>query len=220
MTGTPGLPHATGIFDTLVVVDEMPDAAALNQELRAVIARRRAENDGVRVSNIGGWQSDTGMLHWGGDPAIKLVRRMLDAAERFTVDVAAQGAPRHEWRAEMWANVSPPAASNQVHTHPGAFWSAVYYVDDGYGGSSDPAIGGELVLIDPRMPMIMMTMPTLRFRLPGRPADEPQLKLRPKTGRIVLFPSWLSHGVLPYAGTAERISIAVNLRAVPLAESR
>lgn len=29
------------------------------------------------------------------------------------------------------ANVSPPGASNEYHCHPGAVWSAVYYVDDG-----------------------------------------------------------------------------------------
>jgi hypothetical protein len=29
---------------------------------------------------------------------------------------------------------------------------------------------------------------------------------------MLLFPAWLSHGVLPYYGTGERISIAFNLR--------
>lgn len=212
----PALPQVTSLFDTLVVVDEMPAAAEVNRALKTAILARRARTPGVKVSNIGGWQSDRQILQWGGDAALRLAERIAAAADRFTVDIAAAGAPRHEWVSEMWANVSPPQASNQRHTHPGAFWSAVYYVDDGYGGSDDRALGGELVLVDPRMPTILMNMPNLRFRMPGRAADEPQLAMRPRTGRIVMFPAWLSHGVMPYQGASERISIAVNLRAVPL----
>ncbi|MDP7462577.1 MAG: putative 2OG-Fe(II) oxygenase, partial [Alphaproteobacteria bacterium] len=33
----------------------------------------------------------------------------------------------------------------------------------------------------------------------------------PKAGRILMFPSWLSHAVRPYTGTRQRISIAFNL---------
>ena len=102
-----------------------------------------------------------------------------------------------------------------MHTHPGAYWSAVYYVDAGYAGAADPRLGGELILMDPRMPMILMTMPNLRFRVPGGRPHEPQLAMRPRSGRIVMFPAWLNHGVMPYRGQGERISIAANLNAVP-----
>jgi uncharacterized protein (TIGR02466 family) len=185
-------PHALGLFDTTIVVDEMPGAAAFNAALLAVIRQ------------------------WGGELSGRLLGRMVAAAERFTVDVAAQGKPRFRWAAEMWANISGPDASNQYHAHPGAFWSAVYYIDDGYGGSADPALGGELVLQDPRMPMIMMTMPTLRFKRPDRPPDEPELAMRPVAGRLVMFPAWLNHCVMRYRGSSERVSIAANLSAVPI----
>ena len=209
-------PHALGLFDTTIVVDEMPQAAAFNAALLATIQERRRHSPGVSMSNVGGWQSDRQMLQWGGQPAARLLDRMVQAAERFTVDVAAQGKPRFRWAAEMWANVSGPDASNQYHAHPGAFWSAVYYVDDGYGGGDGKDMGGELVLQDPRMPMIMMTMPTLRFKRPDRPPDEPELAMRPAAGRLVMFPAWLNHCVMRYRGTAERVSIAANLSAVPL----
>ncbi|HEX8840685.1 MAG TPA: 2OG-Fe(II) oxygenase family protein [Sphingomicrobium sp.] len=208
-------PQVVGLFETNVVVDEMPGAEALNRELARAIQERRRTSAGTKVSNIGGWQSDTAMLEWGGATARRLLDRIVAAADHFTVDVKSPTERRHEWRAEMWANVSPPHASNQLHTHPGAFWSAVYYVDDGYAGSSDPGAGGELVLMDPRMPMIMMTMPNLRFLGGDGKPNQAQLVMRPKSGRIVMFPAWLSHGVMPYEGPSERISIAVNLLAVP-----
>ena len=36
-------------------------------------------------------------------------------------------------------------------------------------------------------------------------------RIRPKAGRLVMFPSWVFHQVRPYYGSAERISIAFNL---------
>ena len=36
--------------------------------------------------------------------------------------------------------------------------------------------------------------------------------IQPAAGEMLLFPSWLRHGVLPFRGSGERISIAFNLR--------
>lgn len=152
--------QATTAFETMIVVDTMPQAAEINAELKKVILARQQSDKGLEISNIGGWHSDTHMLKWGGSAAQALLARIVAAADQHTVDIgAASGKPRHRWFPEMWANVSGPGASNQYHRHPGAFWSAVYYVDDGYGGASDPAMGGELVFEDPRMPAIRMVAP-------------------------------------------------------------
>jgi uncharacterized protein (TIGR02466 family) len=209
-------PQAASLFDTPVIVDQMPDAGALNAELKRLIGEERARSEGLNISNVGGWHSNTEMLRWGSEPALRLVERIIAAADAFTVDIRAKDKPRYKWFPEMWANVSGPGSSNQYHTHAGAFWSAVYYVDDGYGGSSDATLGGELVLLDPRMPMIRMNTPDLRFRRPGQKHDDHEKYFRPASGLIVIFPAWLSHAVLPYRGTGTRISIAVNLSAVPL----
>lgn len=218
MASSFGGPQAASLFETMVVIDKMPDAAAINRHLRETILARQANDaKGVEISNVGGWHSDTAMLRWGGEAAQALLARITAAADRHSVDIKAQaGRPRHRWFPEMWANVSGPGASNQFHRHPGAFWSAVYYVDDGYGGSSDRALGGELVLEDPRMPAIRMAAPDLRFRRPGGHPDHHETWMRPESGRIVMFPAWLAHSVRPYRGTGLRISIAVNLSAVPL----
>ena len=209
-------PQAAALFDTPVIVDQMPDAAAVNAELKRIILDRQAAQPGMDISNIGGWHSDLEMLRWAGEPAHRLLERVIAAADQFTVDIKSKGEPRFRWFPEMWANVSPAGASNQTHTHPGAFWSAVYYVEDGYGGSADDSLGGELVLIDPRMPAIRMNTPDLRFQRPGQKPDDHEKWFRPTSGLIVIFPAWLSHAVRPYKGQGTRISIAINLSAVPL----
>jgi uncharacterized protein (TIGR02466 family) len=206
--------QVVGLFETPVVIDEVPNAEALNAALKPAILDRRAASPGVTISNIGGWQSEHDMVQWGGDALNAIVRHVIALADAHCVDIVSPAAPRHRWGTDIWANVSPPHASNQMHTHPGAFWSAVYYVDDGSNGPG-PVKGGELTIEDPRMPMILMTMPNLRFRRPDGAPHEPQLGLRPKSGRVILFPGWLNHGVMPHGGPGERISIAINLHPFP-----
>ena len=46
--------------------------------------------------------------------------------------------------------------------------------------------------------------------------EETTVKIAPTPGKLVLFPSWLMHGVKPHRGPRERISIAVNVLALPL----
>src|SRR5471030_2864039 len=108
----------------------------------------------------------------------------------------------------MWANINRNGDGNGFHSHPGAYWSGVYYVDDG-GIDADPALGGELEFLDPRGPLAMMNAPHLRMA--GALTAGATERLRPKAGRMVIFPAWLMHQVLPYRGGRERISIAFNL---------
>ena len=135
--------------------------------------------------------------------------------DRFTTDLGQKDKPRFEWSAEMWANVSTHGCSNDHHAHPGALWSVVYYVDDGYGGATDDALAGELVLHDPRLPGCKMYAPDLVFKGPGGEVQKFVQLVRPATGNIVAFPSWLMHSVRPYLGHRERISIAIDLVVLP-----
>lgn len=207
------------LFETPLIVEEVQNAAALNAALRKAIEERRARDPkGLSISNRQGWHSDTQMLDWGGEAAAALVRQVVELADRYTADIGARGEPRYAWVPEMWANISGRGGANQYHTHPGAYWAAVYYVDDGYAGSPDRALGGELEIEDPRMPMLQMDGPDLRFRLrPDAPIADPEILLRPASGRLLLFPAWLRHAVRPYLGTAERISIAINLTPIRVA---
>lgn len=204
------------IFETPLIAAQIPDAAELNRDLAAAIAERRnADPEGVAISNRLGWHSDTGMLEWGGEPAHRLMDHMIAVANRFSQDIGGEGRRRFIWVPEMWANVSGRGASNQFHTHPGSMWSSVYYVDDGYGGSPDRGLGGELEIEDPRAPMINMEAPDLRFRPSSdAPPISHEAQVRPASGLLLIFPGWLRHAVKPYLGDGVRISIAMNLTAI------
>ncbi len=199
-----------GLFETPILHAQVHDAAAIDADLRRAILSRAAGNaDGVNRSNIGGWHSDTDMLTWGGPAAARpadLAVRMARRASHFD----ARDPARIEWSVRMWANISPPGALNTSHAHPGVLWAAVYYLDMG-SPPDTPDAGGELYFEDPRFPMTMMRLPGFRMiGTDGQPQPN-ERRLPTRAGDLVLFPSWLRHGVRPHKGSRDRLSIAMNI---------
>ena len=192
------------VFSTPIVIGRLPGADELNPALEAAILERRRVDAGITRSNVGSWHSDTRLFEWGGEAARRLAAEIIELADANTLDLMAERNGRRGWTVEGWANVTDSGGFNQQHTHPGCFWSAVYYV------RIDEGEGGHLVLHDPRMPVLNMHAPDLRFRHAG---IEQMVHTSPSTGMLILFPSWLTHSVVPWQGSGLRISIAVNLSA-------
>ncbi len=189
------------LFATPVVLDSIQDPALI-EALEGAILKRRSEDPGIVRSNAGGWHSDDALFDWGGEPARRLLNRIFKLASAQTRMKADRADATFDWVAEGWANVNGPGASNSAHAHPGCFWSAVFYV------RVDPGTGGELLLQDPRSPAMEMYAPSLWFANAGVQREG---TIKPVTGTLVLFPSWLVHSVTPWFGDGLRISIAVNL---------
>lgn len=196
-------------FATPIANAELPAVAAQNAALAALIRERSRTHPSTQASNLGGWQSDWNMPDWGG-PAVQL---LIAAAKSLASNLtrSRQGQPvTPEWRANAWANINRAGDANEFHIHPASVWSGVYYVDDA-GAADNPAHGGELELLDPRGAAPAMYAPLLAFAGPGGLAVGATETIRPKAGRMILFPAWLYHQVRPYRGPGERISIAFNL---------
>lgn len=198
-----------GLFATPVAAVELPDAEARNRELAEIILRRRQEFPSVQASNAGGWHSDREFAEWGGERAREVLAYAKSVANQLTVDREGQKV-NPAWKLRSWANVNGPGDGNLCHYHPGAYWSGTYYVDDG-GCASDPALGGEFEMLDPRGTGPGMYAPSLKFAGEDGASVGNAESIRPRPGLLFLFPSWLQHQVRPYRGTRLRISIAFNL---------
>lgn len=205
------------LFVTPVLLARAGEDRVSVDELRGSILGHRSRHPGIQRSNIGGWHSDTDMTQWGGDAARRLAAFAIEQVGAHMVDVAAGGKRKFDWGVEMWANVNGPGSANQLHCHPGSFWSGVYYADP--AGSGETGVGGELLLEDPRYPMAYMNIPDLLLRYSNTEPMRSQHAIVPEPGLLVLFPSWLRHSVRPYSGTGERISIAMNLLLVGAANT-
>jgi uncharacterized protein (TIGR02466 family) len=191
------------VFWTPVAVGRLTRAAGINDALEEAIGRRRGEEAGVRRSNVGSWHSDTNMTEWAADALRPLLDEVSALADEQTFDTRTPDGRCRGWKIEAWANVAERGAYNVPHYHPGHYWSAIYYV------RVDEGSGGELVLFDPRLPVINMAEPHLRFRHNG---GERTIVLQPSEGMLVLLPAWLQHSVSPWEGDGRRISIAMNLK--------
>lgn len=196
------------LFSTPLLKARPPDAEALCRELSNRINEHRRSNTGLNRSNLGGWHSAANMTDWGGEPARALANFAVAEVSAHMIDIAKRGKRDFNWGIEMWANVNRPGDANQLHCHPAAYWSGVFYVDPGGDGERT---GGELLLEDPRYPMAYMTVPDLVLRHADGSPMASQYPLRPEAGLLVLFPSWLRHSVRPHGGSRERVSVALNL---------
>jgi len=196
------------LFPTPVAIADLPDAMALNDELRRTILERERTVAGTQHSNLGGWQSPWDFVDWGGAAGSRVIEAAKALATKLTADRQGR-AVRVAWKVNAWANVNRSGHANEFHTHPGAYWSASYYVDDG-GINADPSLGGGFEIQDPRGVAPAMYAPLLAFSTPGGLSAGASELVRPRPGMLMVFPSWLSHGVRPYTGTATRISVAMN----------
>lgn len=204
----------SALFETPIVMASFKNADALLRDLESVIRNNMSTDEGMKRSNVGGWHSDTEMLKWGGPPAQAVADKAIAMAKRMSLFSDAKP-DDFDWWCQMWANVSGPGAWNHMHVHPGNLWSAVLYLDMGDADGTDDGAGGAFYFEDPRFPIAAMHNTRFRFAsADGKPqAWQPELK--PRRGDLLMFPAWLRHGVRPYTGTGERISIALNVDAIP-----
>jgi uncharacterized protein (TIGR02466 family) len=201
------------LFPTPVASVDTPDAAARNDELRAIILERRRSRPTIQASNDGGWHSDRDLMAWGGARAAEVLTMARAIANHLTRDRAGREV-QPDWIVSAWANVNGRGAANICHYHPGSFWSGTYYVDDG-GINADPSLGGDFEMLDPRGSAPAMAAPMLAYAGEGGLGAGATEWIRPRPGLLVLFPSWVHHQVRAYRGNRERISIAFNLRVHP-----
>jgi len=197
-------------FPTPVAVVLLANTEQLNADLKRVVLEREAKDkSGTAHSNLGGWQSDWKLAEWGGSPARAVLQAARATADRFTSDRTGR-AVKVDWKMNAWANVNRSGHANEFHTHPGAYWSGTYYVEDG-GIGNDPSLGGEFEMQDPRGVAPAMYAPNLAYPMPGMQSAGASELISPRAGMLILFPAWLSHAVRPYRGKGMRISIAFNL---------
>ena len=198
-------------FPTPIAMTIIPEYHKKNIKLKKTILAREKKYGKPEnySSNIGGWHSDRTMTKWGG----KQVNEIIDSAKNLANKMTAlrNGKPQDfEWECNAWSNINRKGDSNEFHIHPGAFWSGVYYVDDG-GCYENRDLHGEFIIMDPRGSGTAMYSPNLCFSGPGGNTVGATELLSPRNGVMLLFPSWLYHGVMNNTTDYPRISLSFNL---------
>ena len=102
----------------------------------------------------------------------------------------------------LWINVMEKDAVHAPHIHPHAVISGTYYV-------TVPPRSGAIRFEDPRLPM-MMAAPAKKTN--ARTENRRFVDIEPKPGLLLLWESWLRHGVEPNGARGRRISVSFNYR--------
>jgi uncharacterized protein (TIGR02466 family) len=190
------------IFPTPIFRYVLQSADALNDQLRGIILERERARPSVSKSNQGGWQSQPDFFQWD-QPAVTALGHLVGSAVNIaTESIRVPGTSKMEFRLYGWAAVNRKGHYNSAHVHPGSTWSGTYYVDIGDEASDAP--GAALEFLHP------ITAAAMNFF----PGILPSARLvKPETGMIILFPSYLQHSVRMYGGERPRICVAFNAHA-------
>ena len=187
------------IFSTPVFSYVLKDVGELNGELRDLVLERERTAPSMVKSNQGGWQSSPDFFDWGGSAVETLEHHLRRAVKIATARVLGATNLRIEFQLYGWAAVNRNGHYNTTHVHPMATWSGVYYVDAG-----DEAPDARAAVLEFAHPIIASVMSFFPGVLPSARV------VRPETGMIILFPSYLQHSVRMYQGERPRISVPFN----------
>jgi uncharacterized protein (TIGR02466 family) len=186
-----------------------PGSSDLNSRLRRIILDQERKHAGPRKSVVGGWHSPEDFLAWPYPEVTHLKERMIEGISAVMLPTFGRKPGQYNLNGEIsaWANVLRRGGYHRVHSHPGSFWSGVYYIGVGQMDPG-PDENGVIELFDPRGAVEMVSVPENPF---GQ-----RMIFRPEPGLMLVFPSWLRHAVTPYMGTGERITVAFNLSVASL----
>lgn len=193
--------RATMALDRFLKVEPLAgDSAEIRAALAAEIRRNptliadprnKATRDGQQTSRLG-LPSEPAMLG--------LIARIKTAVERYRMAMDGASDPfiaqaPETVRLYIWAVIYGATGRQTAHRHPGGWLSGVYYVtaprsDDGYRGA------------------LLVGEPDALLRAPP---PWGVTRVEPVPGRLVLFPSFVTHATEPCGAGGERISVAFDV---------
>ena len=107
-----------------------------------------------------------------------------------------------------WFHITRRGGYFRAHTHPLASWSVVYCASRGDDEPHQPHNMGDIVFYDPRGNASMFLDPTNRAM--RRELSFNSFKITPRSGDLLIFPSFITHFVEPYQGEQPRVTVAAN----------
>lgn len=192
------------VFPVPIYLDRPSRGGALNRPLASAIRTIHADDtEGKHLCTekySGGYTSYFTHKRLELDPRfVSFTRMILDCAHEFTVKLGFE--PKTALRmVNLWTNINGRGGYHEKHRHENSFLSGTYYVE----AAEDAA---PITFYDPKA----------AFRMIEPDMENPAtftakvFSVQPRTGTLVLFPSYLEHKVEVQKGVAERLSLSFNI---------
>lgn len=203
------------LWPTIFLRRKLENTEAANDALLALILEAEASRSDMTVDY------SAANLFADSAPATDWLKQCInktiaDYFKRLSIDYDI------EWSIQGWANINRSGDYHNLHNHPHSYLSGTYYVQvpHSYGnqqannqkasnqnGSSarrSDLNPGAISFFDPR-PQANMTA------IGGDGQIDPELRIQPEPGLILLWPSFLHHLVHPNLSDDLRISVSFNV---------
>lgn len=201
MTGKSAKPEFMRLWPTQMLRHNLPGAAQANPHLAEHLLKLDESHADMTADYL------AGNLFEDRHPAIAWLKECVN---RAVMDYARESGIDYEleWGTQAWANVNRFGDYHNLHNHPHSWLSGTYYVQvpdrpRKLKGRSD-IDPGCISFYDPRPQANMLA-------IKGDAQVDPEFRILPKPGEILLWPAFLHHLVHPNLSDEPRISISFNV---------
>jgi tetratricopeptide (TPR) repeat protein len=198
------------VFD-LPAPEGWPDMASFNQALADALHTLHTDAEAPIDQTLRHGSQTLGDIFDQGHPLVlQLKARIAQAVDRYIASIQGLPAdPAHPlrsratagWRfTDSWSSRLRSSGYHTHHVHPHGWISSCYYValPAGIGQGADAGHAG------------WITFGTPDITVPGC-AFPPARAEQPRVGRLVLFPSFMWHGTVPFTDPQPRLTIAFDV---------
>ena len=198
-TSKPNSPEVLALWPTLMLRHSLPGADRANPVLLELLTGMEASRQDMTTDYLSGnlFAHEHPALGW----LQSCTRRAVqDYAHAAGVDYSL------DFSLQAWANVNRFGDYHNLHNHPHAWLSGTYYVQvpeaKPMPGRSDRNPGA-ISFYDPRPQANMLA-------IRGDPQVDPEHRILPRAGEILVWPAFLHHMVHPNLSDELRVSISFN----------
>ena len=162
---------------------------------------------GRRNSNRGGWQSKDIYENASHKELQKLIIEIEKYSQQLHNDVYNFKKEIVQKITNIWININKKNDRNQLHVHPDAIFSGVFYVKTPKDNN-----GGHIQFINPANLAMTLAWPFESDEVfdSGNSYNSPQILAKPSPNELLIFPAWLQHQVNEHYEEEDRISLSFN----------
>jgi len=163
------------------------------KKIKKEIVDIKSKSKGRRVSNYGGWQSQSfGTINKNFESLFNNIKTSVKELEKH-LDLKKELSLNN-----YWCNMNYFGSFNKPHEHPDSVVSGVYYV-------SIPKNSGSIVFLNDNLDIYYKNN-NKNYNI----YNSSTWSINPEENKCILFPSYLKHYVEPNLNKKERISISFN----------
>ncbi len=211
----PAPPTVLPLWPTLLSVSRYTQATEVNDTLARVFRAMRASDSSADPAAAFYASSDDLMARVQ-LPEFTALFAFISESLHQTVKVANAGfwPPRMSLKLEIvgaWFQVQNHGAFHDIHNHGNCSWSGVYYVQiDAPEQRRQHAVFGELNGLTRFYGPYQNLLGGAYMDMGNAYLQKPYYDVVPEPGMLILFPAFLNHKGMPYAGEQDRIVVSFN----------